>query len=80
MLQWDLSKTQGGYTIENVATGGFIKADVCDVRSSNFIVLDSLTSCKDKRLVTTDSDRDATMFAISTAGEGLYVVSARESI
>ncbi|KAK0211545.1 hypothetical protein IW262DRAFT_372229 [Armillaria fumosa] len=25
--QWDLSKTQGGYAIENVATGGFIKAE-----------------------------------------------------
>ncbi|KAK0445211.1 hypothetical protein EV421DRAFT_347088 [Armillaria borealis] len=72
--EWDLSKTQGGYTIENVATGGFIKADVCGVRPSNFIVLDSLTSCKDKRLVTTESDGDATTFAISTAGEGSYVI------
>lgn len=25
--QWDLTKTQGGYAIENVATGGFIKAE-----------------------------------------------------
>ncbi|KAK0446003.1 uncharacterized protein EV420DRAFT_1767900 [Desarmillaria tabescens] len=25
--QWTLSKTQGGYTIGNVATGGFIKAE-----------------------------------------------------
>ncbi|PBK70893.1 hypothetical protein ARMSODRAFT_1033834 [Armillaria solidipes] len=53
--EWDLSKTQGGYTIENVATGGFIKAE-------------------DKRLVTTESDGDATTFAISTAGEGSYVI------
>ncbi|SJL12919.1 uncharacterized protein ARMOST_16352 [Armillaria ostoyae] len=53
--EWDVSKTQGGYTIENVATGGFIKAE-------------------DKRLVTTESDGDATTFAISTAGEGSYVI------
>ncbi|KAK0232350.1 hypothetical protein EDD85DRAFT_939247 [Armillaria nabsnona] len=53
--QWDLFKTQGVYTVENVATGGFIKAE-------------------DKRLVTTVSDEDATTFAISTAGEGSYVI------
>ncbi|KAK0192245.1 hypothetical protein F5146DRAFT_1039011, partial [Armillaria mellea] len=53
--QWDLSKSQSGYIIENVATGGFIKAE-------------------DKRLVTTASEGDATAFAISTAGEGSYVI------
>ncbi|KAK0204081.1 hypothetical protein DFS33DRAFT_1433344 [Desarmillaria ectypa] len=55
ILQWTLSKTQGGYTIENVATGGFIKAE-------------------DKHLVTTGSDGDATMFAISPAGGDSYVI------
>ncbi|KAK0496308.1 hypothetical protein EDD18DRAFT_1331841 [Armillaria luteobubalina] len=56
--QWDLTKTQGGYAIENVATGGFIKAEVCGDRLSSFIGLTSLTSRKDKRLVITASEGD----------------------